>query len=69
MGNMPYCRFQNTIGDLDDCIESIKSHSNLDQWELEAAKDMYKSCIEFIEEAKDIGFRDEDNIVHKITDE
>ena len=26
MGNMSYCRFENTTSDLDDCIEAIHEH-------------------------------------------
>lgn len=25
MGNMSYCRFQNTLGDLEDCFEALNS--------------------------------------------
>ena len=69
MSNMSYCRFENTYGDLEDCIEAVTNQSNLSEWELPHAKGMYKSCLEFIEAAKSFGFHDEEGNVHPVKDE
>jgi len=38
MGNMSYCRFENTVRDMQDCIEAIESGDTdeLNEYELEA---------------------------------
>ena len=38
MGNMSYCRFQNTVGDLEDCYDAIMEGGELSSEE-ESAKD------------------------------
>ncbi len=38
MGNMSYCRFENTSRDLEDCIEAIENNeiNQLNDYEIEA---------------------------------
>lgn len=33
MANMSYCRFQNTVSDLDDCLEHINDNLSADEHE------------------------------------
>jgi hypothetical protein len=53
MGNMSYCRFQNTARDLDDCLaaveESLGDLSELSADERRAARRLFDLCVEFIE--------------------
>ena len=32
MGNMSYCRFRNTLGDLDDCYEALMEAGSLENF-------------------------------------
>ena len=50
MGNMGYCRFQNTVNDLSDCVEAlcnIGSRADLSSAERMAAQRMFDLCDEF----------------------
>jgi hypothetical protein len=52
VANMSYCMFQNTEGDLRDCVESLEEmedFSNLSESEMKSAKRMRRLCSEFIE--------------------
>lgn len=59
MANMSYCRFRNTLGDLNDCLgalQEIIDNNGVDQYgekldlkERWAARDMYDLCREFID--------------------
>ena len=42
MGNMSYCRFENTAEDLKDCVQAIYDgeHFNLDVWEFNGLKSL-----------------------------
>lgn len=46
MPNMSYCRFQNTLSDLKDCLDWLHENdfNNLSQEEKEAAESMYEVC-------------------------
>ena len=59
MSNMSYCRFQNTLGDLNDCVESLQNEDVLSAEEAEAARDMASACEEFLVAFKDIGINEE----------
>lgn len=53
MGNMSYCRFQNTSKDLDDCQEAIEELAGRDakplsREELAAAKRLVRTCIDIV---------------------
>lgn len=67
MANMSYCRFRNTLQDLQDCsnaLQEIIDNSGVDEYgeklsfdERRAASNMYDLCQEFIslyEEMEDI---------------
>ena len=54
MGNMSYCRFQNTLADLRDCREHIND-SNLSEDESKARQKLVRLC-------KDIAEYDEDDL-------
>lgn len=44
---MSYCRFRNTLGDLQDCLQSITEEGSE---ELRAARDLYEVYLEFVDE-------------------
>lgn len=54
MANMSYCRFQNTSGDLQDCIYAMEEARNMAELDLSADEKyafarMYRQCQQFIE--------------------
>ena len=54
MGNMSYCRFENTSGDLYDCVtalEEVGSFEELDlsEREADAAEGMLRLCQRYID--------------------
>ena len=51
MSNMSYCRFRNTLNDLEDCVYALEGIDleDLSQEELWAAKRMRHLCEEYIE--------------------
>lgn len=52
MANMSYCRFQNTLGDLRDCVDALDQINGLDELsteEAEAARRLIKLCREVAE--------------------
>lgn len=52
MGNMSYCRFQNTLTDLRDCKENL-CEDDLSTEERRARKLLIKICREIVIEADD----------------
>lgn len=57
MPNMSYCRFQNTLGDLQDCFNSMSDFSSREEWleslssdEKRAAKRLLKLCEDVVNE-------------------
>lgn len=56
MGNMSYCRFQNTSHDLQDCIDALENYENdseegyknLSKAEKDAADSMREQCETYI---------------------
>jgi len=54
MSNMSYCRFQNTLEDLEDCYENI--HDEIDEEESEseyqARKELIELCKRIVEETR-----------------
>ena len=53
MANMSYCRFENTVGDLDDCINAIhdweEDCKDLSSYEISALEDLLEQAREIIE--------------------
>ena len=45
MGNMSYCKFQNTVSDLKNCYESMQD-SDLDSYEEKARKKIIDLCVD-----------------------
>lgn len=50
MGNMGYCRFRNTLRDLDDCLDHIND-SDMGTEEFDARNDLIQICKDIIAEA------------------
>lgn len=50
MGNMSYCRFENTVGDLRDCADHLLD--DLSESEEQARERLIRICSEIVEEAK-----------------
>lgn len=49
MGNMSYCRFENTLRDLHDCVESIDNEDKLSQSEYDARAAMLQLFVSVLE--------------------
>ena len=52
MGNMSYCRFQNTLLDLRDCFEHMDD-DDLGREEEDARRELIDVCIDIVEEFED----------------
>ena len=51
MGNMGYCRFENTARDLQDCLEAIENGEINDlssQYEVDALEELLDLCKEVV---------------------
>jgi hypothetical protein len=46
MGNMAYCRFENTLTDLEDCQDNFNRVESVD--EAQAAIDLYRLCATIV---------------------
>jgi hypothetical protein len=44
MGNLSYCRHENTLNDLQDCFDVDFQANNID--DAQAALDLYRLCVE-----------------------
>ena len=53
MGNMSYCRFENTYRDLQDCLNALQNEdlSELSESEKRYAKELIETCKEISDEA------------------
>ena len=62
MGNMGYCRFQNTLSDLQDCFDHMYTDDllALSEDELRARKQLIDLCYEITQDAKDNGDIEDD---------
>lgn len=51
MSNMSYCRFENTYGDLEDCVEALEENKleDLSDRERKFAERMKDLCKEYLE--------------------
>lgn len=52
MSNMGYCRFRNTLTDLEDCSEHIRD-KDLSAEELRARRRLVQLCRQIIEDVED----------------
>ena len=53
MANMSYCRFQNTLTDLNDCRDVINDVEDLSDEEKRARKWLIETCKDIIAETED----------------
>jgi hypothetical protein len=53
MGNMSYCRFQNTLNDLRDCYDNLFD-DDLSEEEERARKRLIKLCQDIVRDGEDI---------------
>ena len=53
MGNMSYCRFQNTHHDLDDCYENMDDTKDLSDDEATARRLLIRMCVNIAAEYGD----------------
>ena len=53
MGNMSYCRFENTSKDLEDCIEALHNYedkcNSLSSYEVEALQNLVEQAKEIVD--------------------
>ena len=50
MGNMIYCRFENTLHDLRDCYENMDAEEDLSETEKKARERLIKLCKDIVED-------------------
>lgn len=50
MSNMSYCRFQNTYGDLMECLDALEQQKPLSNEECRAAMRLFQSFLAFCQE-------------------
>ena len=53
MTNMSYCRFTNTLSDLEDCEQALSDGEELSDWEAEAARKLIDLCSTIADFDKD----------------
>lgn len=51
MSNMSYCRFQNTVPDMQDCLDALRDafKGDVSKEELKEAKRLRALCLKFID--------------------
>ena len=56
MGNMSYCRFENTARDLQDCVNAINRGEvdELNDYEIEGLRDILELCKEILDDQENI---------------
>lgn len=57
--NMSYCRFENTLYALRECLDHIEDEEETCEREINNAKHLYETCKEFINRCKEYGIRRE----------
>ena len=50
MSNLAYCRFENTLTDLEDCYENIENTADMSAEEAKARIELIQLCIRIAEE-------------------
>ena len=61
MMNMSYCRFENTLSALMECLNHIENEEETSEREINYAKRLYETCKEFIDSCDDYGIRKEND--------
>lgn len=59
MANMSYCRFENTLGDLEDCLEALRNEEIKSKREKEKAKTLLVMMADFLTEEDIISIDEE----------
>ena len=54
MTNMAYCRFHNTVIDLQDCLDSIINQDELSKEEKQKRDELIELCEELLEEVNQL---------------
>lgn len=62
MSNMSYCRFQNTLADVYDCMNAIEEGETLSEQEADSAKKLFKTVLEVALDNRIISEWSEENI-------
>lgn len=52
MGNMSYCRFENTSNDLEDCLTALTDRKIKSESERDVARRMVKEFLDFCQDAE-----------------
>ena len=53
MSNMSYCRFSNTVGDLQDCYDAMDETEKLSPAESKARQRLIRLCVSIAEDYGD----------------
>ena len=61
MMNMSYCRFENTLYALRECLDHIEDEEETCEREIDNAKRLYETCKEFIDSCDNNGIRKEND--------
>lgn len=59
MINMGYCKFENTLYALRECLDHIEDGEETSESEIECAKRLYETCKEFIDRCNNYGIKRE----------
>ena len=57
MGNMSYCRFENTAGDLEDCVHAIENGEmtvEMSDYEVDALQDLLNHSLSIVAMRREI---------------
>tara|TARA_R100000995_G_C3415704_1_gene91457 strand:+ start:255 stop:491 length:237 start_codon:yes stop_codon:yes gene_type:complete len=54
MSNMSYCRFQNTAGDLGDCVDALENH-----WDMDLSTDEINGLEDLLAYAQEIVYMED----------
>ena len=57
MINMDYCRFENTLHAMEECLNHIEECEETSDREIKYAKRLYEACKEFIDRCNDNGIK------------
>lgn len=60
MANMGYCRFRNTLKDVQDCISALHSNTELSEEEYAAMEEMVEALQELEELSENVTTRSSD---------
>ena len=69
MINMSYCRFENTLYALRECLDHIEDEEETCEREINNAKHLYETCKEFINRCNEYGIRREGNEGYELFDD